>query len=451
MNDSSPCRRLPSRKYSRRSLLAISCAGLLGIAGCADQASDRQFAGDPRTEEGDRSNETLGAQPTESGSPTAIPTRLPVAQLLEPRGDQTRIIAFQRHALTIVDVANATGREIWSEAKRFIWAAGLSPSSAEVALLTSSNDAPVNWAVEFVDAMSGELEVAEIGDWDGTSGQHPDAVTGGSGGLAWEPDSGSVVVALPTGGLLQVFPDGSQVRVAKAMVAKRPSAVAISPDGSTIAFIDQPSGVDGSGVFAGSMKAKPIDPIVVLPADRSGNRYAREVAWVGTTARVATIIDREEMGVAQGDLFFLDTHTRQPQLVWTSAGGRDIASVESFAISADTLVTAFLTNSIRTTADKPSALWMKQSDGASVERFDLPIRVSSSRIAFTPEGVAVAGIRPATASQEERVSSFLLDRNGRISLLYETPPMATPVASPLASPAASPVGSPSPAAVMNAE
>ena len=446
MNDSFSHRVVRNRSFSRRAFLVGSGIGVLSMAGCGDQSSNRQFAGDPRTEIAELPQATPGPREIDSGSPTAVPTLLPISALLAPRSDLTRGIVAQRHALTLIEVASPTGQLIWSNAKRAIWAAAVSPSATTVALLTSKDDAPVNWAVEFVDATGENTDVVEIGDWTRSAEQHPDAVTGGSGGVAWLPDSDSVVIALPTGGLLQVFPDGSQIRVAKAMVAKRPSAVAVSPDGSTIAFVDQPSGADGSGVFAGSMKAKPIDPIVVLPADRSGNRYAREVAWVGTTARVATIIDREELGNAQGDLFFLDTHTQLPQLVWTSPAGRDVAGVESFAVSADTLVTAFLTNPVRSSEETLSSLWLKQTDGATVERFDLPVGLFSSRIAFTLEGVLVTGVIRGRGA-EDYAAGFLLDQQGKLSLVYRAQPAATPVASPAASPAASPVGTPSPVAV----
>jgi len=248
-----------------------------------------------------------------------------------------------------------------------------------------------------------------------------------------------------------VFPDGSRVKVAKASVAKRPSALAISPDVTTIAFVDQPSATDGSGIFAGSMKAKPIDTIVVLPADRSGNRYARGVAWVGTTSRVATIIDREEMGTRQGDLFFLDTQTQMPRLVWTSPAGRDIASVEAFEIAPDAVVVAFVTNSARRTRDKPSSVWMAQIDGPAIERFDLPIELLAPRVAFTAQGLAITGIDGGESRRDGLVSVYLLAPNGQVTELYREQPEASPVASPVASPLGSPVASPSPVAVTTAE
>ncbi len=431
--------------YSRRAVLSVSALGLLTLAGCADQTSDRQFAGDRRTDVAGATEDAGSTGVPVAGSPTAIPTQMPVSQLLAPRADRTSAIATLPDRLVVVDVVEATGRESWSDAGRAVWAAELSPASTEVALLTSRAEAPVDWAVEFVDMTKEEIVSVDIGNRQRGGDQDPDVVAGGRGGIAWLPDSSSVVIALPTGGLLQVFADGSQVRVAKAAAAKRPSALAVSPDGSTIAFVDRPSGSDGSGIFAGSMKAKPIDPIVVLPADRSGNRYAREVAWVGTTARVATIIDREETGTTQGDLFVLDTQTKMPNLVWTSPVGRDVASVEAFAISPDAMVTAFLTNPVRRPGTKPSSVWLGQTDGPAIERFDLPVGLSGSRLAFTSEGVAITGTTRTPDTGGSVIIAFLLNQSGTMSLLYRQESAATPVASPVASPSASPApASPTP-------
>jgi len=436
---------------SRRMVLLGCGAAILGLAGCADQASDRQFAGDPKTTEPGGSSPALATGTLEVGSPTAVPTSLPISELLAPRGTQEWVVATRPQVATIIEATSGKAHAIWQNDERVIWAAKRAPSSSAVALLTSAADRPIDWAVEFVDAVSSEATVVEIGDWAANGEDHPDAVVGGTGGIAWLPDARSIVLALPTGGLFQIFPDGSQIKVAKASVAKRPSALAISPDGTTIAFVDQPSSTDGSGIFAGSMKAKPIDPIVVLPADRSGNRFARGVAWVGTTSRVATIIDREELGTTQGDLFFLDTQTRVPQLVWTSSSGRDVASVEAFEISPDAVVTAFVTNSARRTRDKPSSVWVSQNDGPAIERFDLPVELGLPRLAFTTQGIAVSGLISDDEDGIRLVAAFLLAPNGKMISLYREAAEATPIASPLASPVPSPVASPSPVEVTDSE
>jgi hypothetical protein len=309
-----------------------------------------------------------------------------------------------------------------------------------VAALTSDANA-TDWAVELISVEGGDVRRIPIGS---SSGQDhaPDVVAGGSGGLAWLPDSESIVVSMPTGGLLQVFPDGSEIKLAKAVRAKRPAAVALSPDGEAIAFVEQPSGSEGSGVYAGSMLAKPIDPIVVLPPDRSGNRYARDVQWIGSSNRLATIIEREELGSPQGDLFTLDVQAGTPHLAWTSPSGRDTASVESFTVSPDGLVTAFITNPVREATGKTSSVWLMQTDGPSIERFDLPMILADSHLVFSPSGLIVTGVTSGHDEQEGVAAGFLLAPNGQIDLLYEESPAATPVASPVGSPVGSPLASP---------
>jgi hypothetical protein len=430
--------------------MALAGSAVLTVAACGDESSNRQFAGGPRTP---GANETISGEtsPGQSvGSPTAVPTAMPVAELLATSGAATIVTVRRRHDITAIDVEEGAGIEIWSNPGRALWAAAIDPTGATVALLTSPAKSASSWAIDFVNIESGDVMTVELGNGPATPGNEPDSVAEGRGGIAWQPDSSNVAVALPTGGLWQVYPDGSQVKLVRAGVAKRPAAVAISADGGAITYVDQPSGSDGSGIWAGSMRAKPIDPIVVLPADRSGNRYAREVAWLQSGNRVATSIEREELGTPQGDLFFVDTHTGVPQLAWTSPPGRDVASVESFAISPDGRVVAFVTNPSRPGSGKPSSLWLMQIDGPTIERFDLPAELTESTIAFTPRGTVVAGLAGRHDEEEGLGVAYLLGPNGEISELYQEQPEATPEASPrataVASPIASPVGSPSPVA-----
>jgi hypothetical protein len=357
--------------------------------------------------------------------------------LLSPRGAGAIGLILLRHGLLVVEASSEEGKSIWSDESRALWTAATDPSSTTVATLTSDANAATDWTVEFIPVDGGDAIRVSIGTGL-DQGNAPDAAAQGRGGLAWLPDSGSVVVSMPTGGLLQVFPDGSQVKLAKAAAAKRPAAVAFSPSGRAIAFVEQPTGSEGSGIYAGSMRAKPIDPIVVLQPDRSGNRYARGVQWIGESDRVATILEREELGSPQGDLFYLDVHSPMPRLAWTSPPGRDTASVESFAISPDGLVTAFVTSPARSMVEKPSSVWVMQTDGPSIERFDLPAKLAEPRIVFSSEGLIVTGLE----GEDELPTGFLLAPNGQVSLIYQLTPAATPIASPVGSPIASRVASP---------
>lgn len=363
------------------------------------------------------------------------------SDLLTPRGQVTVGLVPLRHELVAISSRSGQGQTIWSDDERALWAAEIDATSSVVAVLTSDAASAVAWSVGFIPVDGGDIIDIRLGNASGSE-HHPDAVVGGRGGIAWLPDSGSVVVSMPTGGLLQVYPDGSQVRLAPASRAKRPAAVALSADGNAIAFVEQPSGSDGSGIYAGSMRAKPIDPIVVLAPDRSGNRYARGVQWIGTSDRLATIIDRDELGSPQGDLFFLGLQERTPQLAWTSPPGRDTASVESFTVSPDGIVTAFVTNPVRFEVGKASSIWVMQTDGPSIERFDLPLILADPRLAFAPDGLLVTGETGRSGDQEGLAAGFLLTENGQVSLLYQQVPEATPVASPVASPMATPRASP---------
>jgi hypothetical protein len=439
-----------STRFSRRVLLATSGIATLALAACGDESSTRQFAGGPQTP-GPNDTPSDPGQQGDPGSPTALPTQMPVAELLAPRGDARFAIVANKDNLTAVEVESGEGREIWSNSDRTVWAVATTPSAEHLALLSAPNDVASGWSIDFIEADGTSIGHVDLGAHQGTPVHQPDAVAAGLGGLAWIGESTSVAVAIPSGGLQQVFADGSQVRLLAASSAKRPAAVAVTPDAGTIAFVDRPSGSQGSGIYAGSMKAKPIDPIVILPADRSGNRYAHDLAWIPTSNRVATIIERGELGNPQGDLFYVDAGTGTPTLAWTSPFGQDTWSVSSFSVSSDGMVVAFLTNPSDEATRKPSSVWVMQIDGGAIERFDLPVELDMSRIAFAHEGVAISGIVRSDGDGLGTGAVFLVSPNGEVVERYresiEASPVASPVASPLASPVASPEASPSPRAV----
>ena len=142
-------------------------------------------------------------------------------------------------------------------------------------------------------------------------------------------------------------------------------------------------------------------------------------------------------GSPQGDLS-TNAHTGVPELGWTSPPGRDIASVQSFAISSDYQVVAFLTNPSQDNGNKPSSLWLMQIDGTAIERFDLPLELNETEVSFTTRGVAVTGVAGQGDASDGTAMAYMLRPNGSVSEMYVEQPEATPIASPVGSPNASP-------------
>lgn len=428
-------------RRTRRGMLFGSLLAPVALVACGDESSTRQFAGGPQTP----GTEETPASPSvsgETGSPTAVPTQMPIAQLLAPRGTAPYVDISGGDRLSVIDIVSGIQTEAWSNPDRAIWATAATPNGERIALLTAPKGASSGWSIDFVAPDGEPIGRVELGARSGTPEYQPDAVVAGRGGLAWIGESSSVAVGVPSGGLLQVYSDGSKVRLLSASSAKRPAAVAVTSDGGTIAYIDQPTGSDGSGIYAGSMKAKPIDPVVVLPADRSGNRYAHELAWIDSGDRVATVIEREELGQPQGDLFYVDTTTGTPTLAWTSPAGRDVWSVESFTVSDDGVVIAFVTNSRNSTTRKPSSVWLMQIGGAAIERFELPVELAGSNLVFSPDGLAIGGMVRSDEGEIHPNAAYLVTPNGKVVERYFEATAATPVASPDASPEGSPIASP---------
>lgn len=433
-----------SARTSRRALLGGLGATLAGLVACGDESSDRQFVGDPRTPTSSREEASPDVRTAATGSPTPMVTPLPTSQLLGARGTIDRVGLGSVHEFRIVDVQSGNSQVIWRDENRILWAAELDPTGAIAAVLSSALDSESAFAVDFIDSgTAGGVRIV-VGEQLASPAAIPDAVAGGDGGIAWIADRPEVVVALPTGGLLRVQPNGSIARVADPIVAKRPGAVSITSDATTVAWVDRPLAGGGTGIFGGSFRALPIDPVTLLPADRSGNRNARGVQWVPGDSRMVTIIEGEELGRPHGDLFVVDVHTSFPELLWASPPGPERASVEAFTVAPDGLVVAFSTNSNRQGSERPTSVLIKQLDGPSIERFELPLELTDMRLTFTIEGLAVTGFEGGDGAQLG--SAWLVTPDGDIESIYQDDGLATPIAvdegTPVASPAASPGASP---------
>jgi len=226
-----------SSRWTRRAFLASSTLAVVALAGCGDESSTRQFAGRPQTPGNEGSPGATGVVGS-PGSPTALPTQMPVSELLAPRGIALNIPVVQQHRISLVNISSGALIEIWADRDRTIWAAAADPTGERIAVLSSPNGEVAGWVVDFVASDGTALGHVELGNRKGTPEPKPDAVAAGLGGIAWIADTASAAVSLPTGGLQQVYADGSHVRLLSAASAKRPAAVAVTPDAGTIAFVN---------------------------------------------------------------------------------------------------------------------------------------------------------------------------------------------------------------------
>ncbi|MGD9712174.1 MAG: hypothetical protein AB7V46_08930 [Thermomicrobiales bacterium] len=434
-------------------MLALLC---LLLAACADDSSDRQFAGDDRL----TSVPTLTTPPFSTepsvATPVAIESPLAEEELFAVRGDDRLAAFISNDHIFLVEADAEHPSQLVIDSRWKPWLVSVSPSGDEIAALVSLASSSGVWKVLILDrsgAVLGEHRV--VGD-DASPVVAPDIVTTGSGGLDWSPDGERLAVALPTGGIYRISMDGELEEMAAPRRVPRPGDLAWSTNGQAIAFTAQPDRRSGFGVFVASSAALPLDPITVLRPDPTGNRSARDIAWTANDDHILVILDRRETGGAGGDVMEVPATGGAPVVVWSSGLQIVDGGAQTISLSPDGEVLAMLS----TTNDGSALLILRQFEGPAEARRELGASIGEADVVWTSVGVLIGGSGQWNETGQEFPFAVLIDPQGEIDVIQVvatpeaagTPAAASPVAvestpsaaaSPGASPrAASPVASP---------
>jgi hypothetical protein len=408
---------------------------------CADESSEREFAGQERTSEAVGTEQPTAVGSPRPSSPVPIASPMAVEELLSPRPAAKRLLLLVGDEVRLIGEEAKVGPPLLALEDQHVWAAGLSTDESQIALLLSSGVNSTDWSVMILNADGKQRLSVPLVESAATPRPTPDVVITGSGGIAWSSDSKRLAVSIPTGGIVQIDEKGVIEQLANAETAPRPGALAWSPNGDVLAFVNQPKARFGAGVYAAATNARPIDPVEVLPPDPTGNRNAREIAWLGDAQNLAVVIERHESGNPQGDLFLVPVSGAMPRLAWASPAGATMQGVDAFAVSGDDRVIALVTIQQSETGRAISSVWLKQIDGAAIGRIDLPEALAATSIAWTPAGIVVSGTKAqfAESDQQSVTLAYLIKTDESVVEVFSNaPPPNTPVASPVASPVGTP-------------
>lgn len=430
-----------SRRYRSgglyRSLPLLSVAALIGLLliGCADGEEDRRFANDPVP------TEDILAPPTPPVATRIVqPTQSPAvpmtpADLLSNTGPATNTFVIVSSRIDAIAVDGTHAKTVTELNDSTLIAHGWSPNGERLALLeASANGAALT--IRILDKSGKVLTELPLSD-----GASPTPAGYGLYRIAWSPGNDKVLLSLGTGGLIEVSDAGVRRTILSSDAAPSPRAIAWSPDGSTIAWVD--AGVTGSatGLYVASTDALPVDPVTVIRPIEGRSRQIVEIAW---GAGAAGIVYSERAPDADlsigGDLFAVSPSGGQPDLIATAGGVSQIGAIGTFAISpdGDSVIYSVIEPvpggvAIRRLTLRqikgPSSVDLPAAPGATIEDF-----------IWTNQG-AVWTVRPAANGQEFPVVQLAV-ADGSVTTLFDVPAAATPVASP--GTIASPVASPSP-------
>jgi len=273
--------------------------------------------------------------------------------------------------------------------------------------------------------------------------------------LAWAPTGDRLLVGHGGGGLVEVNNAGQTRQLLGADAAPTPRAVAWSPSGSAVAYVDAGPNGTATGLYVASTDALPIDPVAVIRPIGGQSRQIAEIAWPQGDVGIL-YSERSPDGDLSvgGDLFAVSPSGGQPQLVGSARTVAQVGAIDTFAASPDGSVVAFAVVIAGEAGPASGGVVVKQIAGPTLVKLPSSAEQADARVAaldWTAAGLAWASSEPRADS----LASFTVSRalpDASTEIVFSGTGSATPVASPVvepdttpeplpaASPAASPVG-----------
>lgn len=408
---------------------------IVSMAACADGDTDRRFVNDPLP------TEDLVATPTPfptsvAPPPTAVPaTPATTEQLLGATGASAHLFTIEGTKLLELGAERGTPATIYETPGEAMLQYQGSPNGEAVALLLRAGSAPVTLLI--LDWQGKELvRVVLPGD-----PATPAGAPGGVDRLAWSVASDRILICLATGGIFDVTLDGSLRTIFTASAVPSPKAVAWSPAGSAIAYVDAgPQGV-ATGLYVAPVDVLPADPVAVIAPVEGRRRQIVDIGWAAGDAGIF-YSERAVGGDLSlgGDLFAVSPSGGAPRLIASAAGVAQAAAIGAFAVAPGGQAVAYAV--IVAGADGPVAhsLHVAQLDGPASIGLRIGGTYRVEQLLWTTSGLTwIARNAPVDDPW------LLIQRasaDGSVITLFTDAPEATPeAASPVApgTPDSSPV------------
>jgi hypothetical protein len=269
------------------------------------------------------------------------------------------------------------------------------------------------------------------------------------GRLAWSPDGSRLLYARAAGGIDAIAETVEPTVLVTPKQAPIPGAVVWSPTGDAIAFVSRTEPDKSDGLFVGATGSLPIDAAQVVPPAKTQQRAIPELAWLADGARILfTQRTQDSNDALAGDMFDVLASGGGSSLLISSGFASPVSAIGIFAVAPGAEAIAFTVLAPNSSASVFQSLWIKQLDGETMQRLDVPANAAVTGLWWTTRGL-VWREQPGSLDPFKLDGPFELRRltsDGTSERFFESKSVseATPVASPVAaSPVASPVASPS--------
>ena len=433
------------RPAGRRVGLVVAMAGVcLALAGCADEATNYQFATDKRTATAASPTATVLSVPSTSARlPAATP--LSLAEMLRPRGAPSRAYFLRDGALWSVSVDDGSARRVFVPgAGQRIEAFDHSPNGERVAIgLTSGSGGKRTVDLVVLDD-SGAPE-RTITDLTGAL----DVAVSAPSSVSWSPQGSPILVGLEDGGIVSVPVDrGTSTLLLAPSADHQPESATWSPTGEEFAFLDRTRSGTHAELFQASVAATPVAPRPV--GSEADGASIEQFAWMPNGQRLLFTETGGPLGGQSTDLWEIAPDGTGRRLVAPAGIAAPIAQITRFAVSSDGKSVAYAIDVPSGTTMVFDSLWIKDMESGTSVPVPVPRGITIRQMSWTANGLVLevtdtadsATPRPA-GSTATRLLLVGPDGTVRDLLRFTEGPAATPTAvgsraTPMAVPAATP-------------
>lgn len=404
------------------------------LGACADDKSQRQFANDPQATE-DLVGQVPEPAPTRLVPPTALAaTPISAPQLLGITGGVETMFVRQGHEVLAVSLADGVAKTVYREKKGTVVALAPSPAADSIAILVR-DEKTREVTLHLVAVTGDEKTVATIG-----SAENREVAAHGSDAVVWSPSGDRMLVSRKEGGVYEARADGTVKAILSPEQAPSPRALAWSPTGNAIAYVD--AGRDGAatGLYVASIEALPLDPVTIIRPIEGRSRQIQEIAWVGGSVGIVYSERAADSDLSiGGDLFAVPTSGGAPRLLATAGGVAQVGAVGSFSVAPNLEAVAYSVLVPGKKEPLAGKLVVRQIDGTTSVPLPVPANGSVVGLAWSARGLVWA------VAADGGLDINRVGAGGEAIAIATIGAAATPIASPV--PAATPVNSGSPVPV----
>ncbi len=220
--------------------------------------------------------------------------------------------------------------------------------------------------------------------------------------IAWSPNGNLVAVARQDGSISTVTKDGTISQIVPPDAKRFAGALSISPDGSTLLFLDPALPDRSTSLYSVSLNGGTVHKLV---DGGSTGEPVMSATWL-PNSRIAYVQKAASSPTGTGDLFIIDTTTAKNRLVVAAAQFAPVAGVANAVFSRDGHWAAFTIYVPSNAGSQFYGLWLLDVQSGSMRQITVNAGDAVTDLWWGKETLIYRTIAAASAIQPQRYTGI---------------------------------------------